>query len=75
MSSPTQLPAWQALAQHQQELSDVNMSDLFADDAQRSTTFNASAAGWSLDYSKNRATSQTMHREVTMNTQVDEFGI
>ena len=60
MSSPTQLPAWQALAQHRQEMSDVHMSELFADDAQRSATFQASAAGWSLDYSKNRATQQTM---------------
>ena len=60
MSSPTQLPAWQALAQHQQEMSDVHMLDLFANDAQRAASFKASAAGWSLDYSKNRASQQTM---------------
>lgn len=61
MSSPTQLPAWQALAQHQQEMSSTKMADLFAHDAQRAKSFKASAAGWSLDYSKNRASTETMH--------------
>lgn len=60
MSSPTQLTAWQALAQHQQEMASVHMIELFADDATRAETFKASAAGWTLDYSKNRANADTM---------------
>ncbi|RDL44091.1 glucose-6-phosphate isomerase [Marinomonas piezotolerans] len=61
MSSPTQLPAWKALAQHQQEMSNTKMTDLFANDQNRAESFKASAAGWSLDYSKNRATNDTMN--------------
>ena len=60
MSSTTQLPAWQALAQHQKDMSETKMTDLFESDASRAESFKASAAGWSLDYSKNRASDETM---------------
>ena len=60
MSSPTQHSAWQALAQHQQEMASVKMTELFADDSTRAESFKASAAGWTLDYSKNRANANTM---------------
>lgn len=60
MSSPTQHSAWQALAQHQQDMASVNMTELFADDAKRAESFKASAAGWTLDYSKNRANADTI---------------
>ena len=60
MSSPTQHSAWQALAQHQQAMASVKMTELFANDATRAESFKASAAGWSLDYSKNRANTDTM---------------
>ncbi|WP_417551839.1 glucose-6-phosphate isomerase [Marinomonas fungiae] len=60
MSSPTQHSAWQALAQHQQAMASVKMTELFANDATRAESFKVSAAGWSLDYSKNRANTDTM---------------
>ncbi|MGB2064204.1 MAG: glucose-6-phosphate isomerase [Marinomonas gallaica] len=60
MSSPTQLTAWQALAQHQQDMASVHMTELFADDATRAKSFKTSAAGWTLDYSKNRANADTI---------------
>ncbi len=60
MSSPTQLPAWQALAQHQKDMSETKIADLFQADASRAESFKATAAGWSLDYSKNRASDDTM---------------
>ncbi|MBR7888919.1 glucose-6-phosphate isomerase [Marinomonas sp. A79] len=60
MHSPTTLSAWQALTQHQKDMSATDMASLFKDDATRTQDFTASAAGWTLDYSKNRATKHTL---------------
>ncbi len=56
----TQLPVWRALEQHHQEMRDVHLRTLFAEDPGRSERFTAEAAGLFLDYSKNRITGETM---------------
>ncbi|TBR37616.1 glucose-6-phosphate isomerase [Marinomonas agarivorans] len=60
MSSPTKLPAWQALQAHQQELKNKNMLTLFKQDKNRVEDFSCTGALWTLDFSKNRATQQTI---------------
>ncbi len=57
---PTQRPAWQALSSHQQEIKDLHLRTLFADDAKRGERMVVEAAGLLLDYSKNRITDQTL---------------
>lgn len=53
-------PAWQALVAHQADIGRTHLRDLFADDPERGTTFTSEAAGWFLDYSKNRVTARTL---------------
>jgi glucose-6-phosphate isomerase len=57
---PTQRPAWQALSSHHQEIKDLHLRKLFADDAKRGERMVLEAAGLYLDYSKNRITDQTL---------------
>src|SRR5512139_2665404 len=54
------LPAWQALQQHQREMAEVHMRDLFARDAQRFEKFSLRTGDILFDYSKNRVTQETM---------------
>ncbi len=61
--SPTsvmQRPSWKALAEHYQQIKDVHLRTLFAEDPQRPQRFSAEALGFYLDYSKNRITGETM---------------
>jgi glucose-6-phosphate isomerase len=60
MSQLTQLPAWQALAAHYQEIKDVPMRDLFARDPKRFERFSVKFGDLLLDYSKNRITDRTL---------------
>ncbi len=63
MSSPTSLtqrPAWQALAAHYDQIKDVHLRTLFADDPQRGERLTAEAAGLFLDYSKHRISDETL---------------
>jgi glucose-6-phosphate isomerase len=66
MAGPVQLPAWQALHKHQQEMAEVHMRDLFPRDPQRFDKFSLRLPGgmWGgdilFDYSKNRVTQETM---------------
>ena len=57
---PTQRPAWQALSSHHQEVKDLHLRKLFADDARRGERMTLEAAGLYLDYSKNRITDETL---------------
>src|SRR3954471_11352438 len=57
---PTQLPAWNALTAHYQELHNWHLRDLFADDSSRGDRLTAEAVGVYLDYSKNCITDQTL---------------
>jgi glucose-6-phosphate isomerase len=58
--SLTSLPAWTALEAHRDEVRELHLKDLFAQDATRGDTFTARGAGLLLDYSKNRVTSETI---------------
>ncbi len=60
MSILTQSLAWQALIAHQQEMADVHMRDLFADDTQRFERYSLRFADLLFDYSKNRITDKTL---------------
>jgi len=56
----TTRPSWQALAAHHVAISDVHLRELFAADPERGTRMTASGASLYLDYSKHRATPETM---------------
>ena len=52
--------AWPALQQHYEQIRNLHLRQLFADDAKRGERLTASAAGVFLDYSKNRITDETL---------------
>jgi glucose-6-phosphate isomerase len=56
----TQQPAWWALAAQEQQLRNVHLRQLFADDPQRGERLVAEGAGLYLDYSKQRINSETL---------------
>jgi glucose-6-phosphate isomerase len=56
----TQLSAWKALESHYQQIKDVHLRQIFADDAKRGERLTAEAIGIYLDYSKNRVTDETL---------------
>jgi glucose-6-phosphate isomerase len=60
MRSAVGSPAWRALEAHYQEIRNVHLRTLFADDAARGERLSASAVGIEIDYSKNRITDQTL---------------
>jgi glucose-6-phosphate isomerase len=53
-------PAWKALQAHYQQVREVHLQQLFADDPQRGERLTLEAVGLYLDYSKNRITSETL---------------
>ncbi|HEV2310154.1 MAG TPA: glucose-6-phosphate isomerase [Acidimicrobiia bacterium] len=53
-------PEWQALARHHEQLRDVHLRQLFADDPTRGDTLMVEAGDLYLDYSKNRLTAETI---------------
>jgi len=55
-----QRPAWKALEQHYEQIRDLHLRQLFADDASRGERLTAEGAGLFLDYSKNRVTDETL---------------
>lgn len=58
--SLTQLPAWQALVDHRQQMESMPMRQLFEKDPQRFERFSLSLGDVFFDYSKNRITDATM---------------
>ncbi len=50
----TTLPAWRALTVHAEQMRDVHLRELFANDPSRGERLAVEAAGLYLDYSKNR---------------------
>jgi glucose-6-phosphate isomerase len=52
--------AWRALAAHYENVSQLHLRKLFADDGKRGERLTAEAAGLCLDYSKNRITDETL---------------
>jgi glucose-6-phosphate isomerase len=53
-------PEWQALVQHHQALGSLHLRELFALDAGRGERLTAEAAGWYLDYSKQRVDDESL---------------
>jgi glucose-6-phosphate isomerase len=60
MSTLTQRPIWRALAAQQQKLHAVHLREFFADDASRGKKYTLEAAGWFLDYSKQRIDAEAL---------------
>src|SRR5437762_4593603 len=60
MSELRSRPAWRALEKHYEELRDLHLRDLFAQDPERGERLVAEGAGLYLDYSKNRVTDETI---------------
>ena len=56
----TQRPEWQALVRHHQVIGQQHLRQFFAEDARRGEQLHAEAAGWYLDYSKQRIDSETL---------------
>jgi glucose-6-phosphate isomerase len=53
-------PAWKALDAHHQQVQELHLRKLFADDPRRGERMTAEAVGVFLDYSKNRITDETL---------------
>lgn len=66
MKSPTQTPAWAALADHAAEQKNIQLVDRFKADEQRFDKFQLNAAGWFLDFSKNSISDETLKRLVSL---------
>lgn len=60
VSTLVESKAWQALLKHHSAVKDQHMRHWFESEPQRAQRFNLSAAGWYLDYSKNRITAETL---------------
>jgi glucose-6-phosphate isomerase len=71
-SGLTQRPAWQALATHYQQIKDVHLRQLFADDPRRGERFAVEAIGMYFDYSKHRLTDETLRLLISL---ADECGL
>jgi glucose-6-phosphate isomerase len=56
----TSSPAWQALANHKQAIESLHMRELFARDPERFARMSREACGVFVDYSKHRATDETL---------------
>jgi glucose-6-phosphate isomerase len=72
LPSLTERPAWQALEAHYQEIKDIHLRALFAQDPGRGERLTCEAVGLYLDYSKNRITDETMRLLVNL---ADECGL
>ncbi len=60
MAPITESPEWRALDAHFEQMRDVHLRDLFADDPQRGETLTVEVDGIYLDYSKQRITAETL---------------
>ncbi|MEX5214752.1 MAG: glucose-6-phosphate isomerase [Nitrospiraceae bacterium] len=58
--TPSARPSWKALKSHQEQIREIHLRTLFANDPDRGTRMTAEAAGVVLDYSKNRITDETL---------------
>ncbi|OMI37519.1 glucose-6-phosphate isomerase [Streptomyces sparsogenes] len=70
-----QLPEWNALAAHRQELGDAHLRELFAQDPERAERFTLQVGDLHLDYSKHLVTDETLRllRELARATEVTEL--
>ena len=56
----TELPEWQALTEHYEQVKGVHLRNLFSEDPSRGETMVAQVGPVLMDYSKHRVTSETM---------------
>jgi len=56
----TRRPEWVALVEHYQQIKEVHLRQLFAEDPKRGERLSAEAVGLYLDYSKHRITDETL---------------
>ncbi|MGI5330788.1 glucose-6-phosphate isomerase [Actinomadura nitritigenes] len=66
MADITESPEWTALAEHQAELAGRNLRELFAEDPGRVERMTVTAGDLHLDYSKHRATDETLRLLVAL---------
>ena len=71
---PSKRPAWAALQSHFASIKGAHLRDLFAADPGRGTRLTAEAVGIYLDYSKNRATDETLKLLLALATESDLKG-
>lgn len=62
----TSRPAWQALVAHHQAIGQQHLRQFFTDDAQRGERLHVEAAGWYLDYAKQRVNDETLGLLLTL---------
>ncbi|MDD2832945.1 MAG: glucose-6-phosphate isomerase [Methylotenera sp.] len=60
MARLNQLPVWQKLCQHEQEIADLHMRDIFANDPNRFDKYHLKFSDILFDYSKHRITDETL---------------
>lgn len=60
MTTPSALPVWQQLIDHQREVFPLHMRDLFAQDENRFNKFSLKCGDLLFDYSKHRITDKTL---------------
>ncbi|NJO82919.1 MAG: glucose-6-phosphate isomerase [Blastochloris sp.] len=70
-STLTQRTAWQALASHYQQIRDIHLRTLFAQDPQRGERLTIESDGIYFDYSKNRITDETVRLLVQLAQECD----
>ncbi|HZJ63030.1 MAG TPA: hypothetical protein VFD36_05855, partial [Kofleriaceae bacterium] len=71
MPALTSSPAWKALLDHKPAIAATTMRDLFAADAQRFAAMSREACGVFVDWSKHRATAETMRLLLALAAQAD----
>ncbi|HEU4731025.1 MAG TPA: glucose-6-phosphate isomerase [Kofleriaceae bacterium] len=70
----TTSPAWKALLAHKQSIASTTMRELFAADPQRFTRMSREACGLFVDWSKHRATDETLRLLIALAEQADVAG-
>ncbi len=60
MAHLTQYPVWEKLCKHEQNIANLHMRDMFANDPKRFEKFSLKFSDILLDYSKHRITDETM---------------
>jgi glucose-6-phosphate isomerase len=58
--NPAGTPAWRNLKQHHKKIADIHLRELFAADPERVSRFSLESGGLYVDYSKHRATDETL---------------
>jgi glucose-6-phosphate isomerase len=74
MTSITSTPAWQALRAHHASIASVTMRSLFEAAPDRFAAMSREACGIFVDYSKHRATAETMHLLLQLAIDADVAG-